>query len=93
MLLAIIVLPADEIYTYRTQILGFIPVGATIDLMDVEDLNVFVISLYRLDIDSTCIPDREPTAVPEDEMKVVAINLSLPELKRDTFLAFNAERQ
>lgn len=38
-------LPADEIYSYNAEIPGYIPVGATIDLLDVEDLNVYAVSL------------------------------------------------
>lgn len=86
-------LPADEIYTYRAEITGYIPVGATIDLLDVEDLNVYAVSLDRLDIDSTRIAEGEPIAVPEDVIRAVAITLSLPELKRDTFEVLNAQRQ
>jgi len=86
-------LPADEIYTYRAEIPGYIPVGATIDLLDVDDLNVYAVSLDRLEIDSTQIAQGEPIAIPQDVMKAVAISLSLPELKRDTFEILNAQRE
>jgi outer membrane protein OmpA-like peptidoglycan-associated protein len=85
-------LPADDIYTYRAEIPGYIPVGATIDLLDVEDLNIYAVSLDRLDIDNEQILEGAPIEVPENVMKAVAITLSLPELKRDTFEVLNAQR-
>jgi len=85
-------LPADEIYSYNAEIPGYIPVGATIDLLDVEDLNVYAVSLDRLDIDSTSM-ENEPIGVPADVVKAVAISIALPELKRDTFAVLNAKRQ
>lgn len=86
-------LPADEIYSYRAEIPGFIPVGSTIDLLDVTDLNVYAVNLDRLDIDSVQVATGEPIEVPEDVIKAVAITLALPELKRDTFEVLNAQRR
>lgn len=85
-------LPADEIYSYRAEIPGYIPVGSTIDLLDVSDLNVYAVTLDRLNIDSTQIAKGDPIQVPEDVVKAVAISLNLPELKRDTFDILNAQR-
>ena len=86
-------LPADEIYSYKAVIPGFIPVGSTIDLLDVSDLNVYAVNLDRLDLDSTRLDMGQPIEVPEDVIKAVAITLALPELKRDTFEILNAQRR
>ena len=86
-------LPADEIYSYRAEIPGFIPVGSTIDLLDVADLNVYAVTLDRLDLDTTELETGSPIAVPEDIIRGVAINLALPPLKRDTFEVYNAQRR
>lgn len=86
-------LPADEIYSYRAEIPGYIPVGSTIDLLDVSELNVFAVSLDRLDLDSTKLETGTPISVPDNVVKAVAINLSLPTLKRDTFEIYNAKRE
>lgn len=86
-------LPADEIYSYRAEIPGFIPVGSTIDLLDVAELNVYAVTLDKLDLDSADLATGEPISVPTDIMKAVAINLSLPEIKRDTFEVLNAQRR
>ncbi len=86
-------LPADEIYSYRAEIPGFVPVGSTIDLLDVSDLNVYAVSLDRLDLDSSRVALGEPIEVPQDVVKAVAITLALPEIKRDTFAVLNAQRR
>ena len=86
-------LPADEIYSYRAEIPGFIPVGSTIDLLDVSDLNVFAVSLDRLDLDSVDLASGQPIEVPQDVMRAVAITLAMPELKRDTIEILNAQRR
>ncbi|WP_268122757.1 OmpA family protein [Roseivirga pacifica] len=86
-------LPADEIYSYRADIPGYVPVGSTIDLLDVSDLNVYAVSLDRLDLDSAQLQQGEPISVPQDVVKAVAITLAMPELKRDTFEILNAQRQ
>jgi len=86
-------LPADEIYSYRAEIPGFIPVGATIDLLDVSDLNVYAVTLDKLDIDSAELEIGTPIAVPDDIVRGVAINLALPPLRRDTFEIYNAQRR
>ncbi len=86
-------LPADEIYSYRAEIPGFIPIGSTIDLLDVSDLNVFAVSLDRLDLDSVDLADGAPIEVPQDVMRAVAITLAMPELKRDTIEIVNAQRR
>ena len=86
-------LPADEIYSYRAEIPGFIPVGSTVDLLDVSDLNVYAVNLDRLDLDSAQLESGSPIDVPEDVIRAVAITLALPELKRDTFEILNAQRR
>ncbi len=86
-------LPADEIYSYKAVIPGFIPVGSTIDLLDVSDLNIYAVNLDRLDLDSTQLEAGQPIEVPEDVVRAVAITLALPELKRDTFEVLNAQRR
>jgi len=86
-------LPADEIYTYRAEIPGFIPVGTTIDLLDVKDLNVYAVTLDKLDLDSAELETGIPITVPDEIVKGVAINLALPPLKRDTFEIYNAQRR
>ncbi len=86
-------LPADEIYSYRAEIPGFIPVGSTIDLLDVADLNVYAVTLDRLDLDSTELETGAPIEVPEDIVRGVAINLALPPLRRDTIEIYNAQRR
>lgn len=86
-------LPADEIYSYRAEIPGFIPVGSTVDLLDVSDLNVYAVNLDKLDLDSAQLESGSPIEVPEDVIRAVAITLALPELKRDTFEVLNAQRR
>jgi OOP family OmpA-OmpF porin len=86
-------LPADEIYSYKAVIPGFIPVGSTIDLLDVSDLNIYAVNLDRLDLDSTQLEAGLPIEVPEDVARAIAITLALPELKRDTFEILNAQRR
>ena len=86
-------LPADEIYSYRAEIPGFIPVGATIDLLDISEINVYAVTLDKLDLDSADLATGEPISVPNDIMKAVAIDLSLPQIKRDTFELLNAQRK
>ena len=86
-------LPADEIYSYRAVIPGFIPVGSTIDLLDATDLNVYAVTLDRLDLDSGELETGTPIEVPEDIVRGVAINLALPPLRRDTFEIYNAQRR
>lgn len=86
-------LPADEIYSYRAEIPGYVPVGSTIDLLDVSDLNVYAVSLDRLDLDSARVALGEPIEVPQDVAKAVAITLALPEIERDTFAVLNAQRR
>ena len=86
-------LPADEIYSYRAEIPGFIPVGSTIDLLDISEINVYAVTLDKLDLDSASLATGEPISVPTDIMKAMAIDLSLPQIKRDTFELLNAERK
>lgn len=86
-------LPADEIYSYRAEIPGFIPVGATIDLLDISEINVYAVTLDKLDLDSADLATGEPISVPADIMKAVAIDLALPQIKRDTFELLNAQRK
>jgi OmpA-OmpF porin, OOP family len=86
-------LPADEIYSYRAEIPGFIPVGSTIDLLDVNDLNVYAVTLDKLDLDSAELETGIPISVPDEIVRGVAINLALPPLKRDTFEIYNAQRR
>ena len=86
-------LPADEIYSYNAEIPGFIPVGSTVDLLDVSDLNVFAVTLDRLELDSADLAEGKPIAVPPDINKAVAITLALPELKRDSIEIYNARRR
>lgn len=86
-------LPADEIYSYRAEIPGFIPVGTTVDLLDVSDLNVFAVSLDRLDLDSVDLKQGHQLEIPEDVMKAVAITLAMPTLKRDTIQIVNSQRK
>mgnify|MGYP003624385847 FL=1 len=86
-------LPADEIYSYRAEIPGFIPVGATIDLLDISEINVYAVTLDKLDLDSADLATGEPISVPTDIMKAVAIDLALPQIKRDTFELLNAQRK
>ncbi len=86
-------LPADEIYSYRAEVPGFVPVGSTIDLLDIADLNVYAVNLDRLDLDSAQVAEGLPIEVPEDVIKAVSITLALPELKRDTFEVLNAQRR
>ena len=86
-------LPADEIYSYRAVVPGYIPVGSTVDLLDVSDLNVYAVTLDKLDLDSVQLELGSPIQVPEDVVKAVAITLALPELKRDTFEVLNAQRR
>ena len=86
-------LPADEIYSYRAEIPGFIPVGSTVDLLDVSDLNIFAVSLDRLDLDSVDLAAGAPLEVPQDVMRAVAITLAMPELKRDSIEILNAQRR
>lgn len=85
-------LPADEIYAYRTEAPGYVPVGATIDLLDVEEKNVYAVALDRLDVDSTALEMGEPLAIPDDVLKAVTFEIEAPELKRDTMRVFNASR-
>ena len=86
-------LPADEIYSYRAEVPGFIPVGTTIDLLDVSDLNVFAVSLDRLDLDSVDLAQGQRLEVPEGVMKAVAITLATPSLKRDTIEIVDTQRK
>lgn len=86
-------LPADDIYSYRAEIPGFIPIGGTIDLLDVQDLNVFAVTLDKLDIDGEGLESGIPIKVPDDIVRGVAINIILPPLKRDTFEIYNAQRR
>ncbi|MGW8121777.1 OmpA family protein [Roseivirga echinicomitans] len=86
-------LPADEIYSYRAEIPGFIPVGATIDLLDISEINVYAVTLDKLDLDSADLATGEPISVPSDIMRAVAIDLTLPQIKRDTFELLNAQRK
>lgn len=86
-------LPADEIYSYRAEIPGFIPVGTTVDLLDVNDLNVFAVSLDRLELDSVGLAQGQQLEIPQDVMKAVAITLAMPELKRDTIEIVNSQRR
>ncbi|WP_157716027.1 OmpA family protein [Roseivirga echinicomitans] len=86
-------LPADEIYTYRAEIPGFIPVGATVDLLDISEVNVFAVTLDKLDLDSADLATGEPISIPANIMKAVAIDLALPQIKRDTFELLNAQRR
>lgn len=86
-------LPADEIYSYRAEAPGFIPVGTTIDLLDVSDLNVFAVSLDRLDLDSIDLARGQRLEVPEGVMKAVAITLATPSLKRDTIQIVDTRRK
>tara|TARA_R110001599_G_scaffold130882_2_gene306354 strand:+ start:18185 stop:20407 length:2223 start_codon:yes stop_codon:yes gene_type:complete len=86
-------LPADEIYSYRAEIPGFIPVGATIDLLDISEINVYAVTLDKLDLDSADLATGEPISVPTDIMRAIAIDLALPQIKRDTFELLNAQRK
>ena len=86
-------LPADEIYSYRAEIPGYIPIGATIDLLDISDINIYAVTLDKLDLDSASLATGEPISVPTEIMKAIAIDLSLPEIKRDTFELLNAQRK
>lgn len=86
-------LPADDIYSYRAEIPGFIPIGGTIDLLDVQDLNVYAVTLDKLDLDGEGLESGMPIKVPTDIVKGVAINIILPPLKRDTFEIYNAKRR
>lgn len=86
-------LPAYEIYSFKAVIPGFIPIGSTIDLLDLTELNIYAVNLDRLDLDSAQLEAGLPIEVPEDVARAVAITLSLPELKRDTFEVLNAQRR
>lgn len=86
-------LPADEIYSYRADIPGYIPIGSTIDLLDVSDLNVYAVALDRINLDSAQLAMGIPIQVPTDVQKATAITLALPDIKRDTFEVLNAQRQ
>lgn len=86
-------LPADEIYSYRTEVAGFVPIGSTVDLLDVSDMNVYAVALDRLDLDSTQVAMGEPIEVPQDVVRAANINLNLPEIKKDTLAAINEKRR
>ncbi|MFT7267863.1 MAG: OOP family OmpA-OmpF porin [Roseivirga sp.] len=86
-------LPADEIYSYRAEIPGFIPVGSTIDLLDISEINVYAVTLDKLDLDSADLATGVPISVPNDILRAVSLDLKLPEIKRDTFAILNAQRR
>jgi OOP family OmpA-OmpF porin len=86
-------LPADEIYSYRAEIPGFIPIGSTIDLLDISEINIYAVTLDKLDLDSADLATGVPISVPNDILRAVSIDLSLPAIKRDTFEILNAERR
>jgi len=83
-------LPAGEIYSYRAIIPGYLPVSSIIDLRNVDEFGVQAVTLNRLDIDSAQIAQGEPIGVPQDVVRGVPIQLTLPELVRDTL---NAQRK
>ena len=70
-------LPTGEIYSYRAEIPGFIPMTSTVDLLDIPEPRVAV------------SPDSAGSA--QNATRTVSITLATPKLKRDEML--NAKRQ
>lgn len=93
-------LPAEELYSYSTELPGLVPVGATIDLLAPEELNDHAATLTRIDLNTMTVQSDmqmpkltnvESVDVMDEEALLAAIAAAEPISIKDIFFDFDKD--